>query len=47
MEKHSLEESEDLDELTTDSTSFEAQVRTQKRKAAMWTISTIKHRWKI
>ena len=31
MKKHSLEESEDPDELTTDSMSFEAQVPTQKR----------------
>ena len=32
MKKHSLEESEDLDEPTTDSTSFKAQVSTQKRE---------------
>ena len=31
MKKHSLEESEDLDEPTTDSTSFEAQVPTKKK----------------
>ena len=30
MKKHSLEESEDLDEPTTDSMSFEAQVPTKK-----------------
>ena len=31
MKKHSLEESEDLDELTTDSMSFEVQVPTKKK----------------
>ena len=31
MENHSLEESEDFDEPTTDSTSFEAQVPTKKQ----------------
>ena len=31
MKKHSLEESEDLDEPTTDSMSFEAQVSTKKK----------------
>ena len=31
MKNHSLEESEDLDEPTTDSTSFEAQVSTKKK----------------
>ena len=31
MKKHSLEEGEDLDEPTTDSMSFEAQVSTKKK----------------
>ena len=31
MKKHALEETEDLDEPTTDSTSFEAQVSTKKK----------------
>ena len=31
MKKHSLEESEDFDEPTTDPTSFEAQVPTKKK----------------
>ena len=31
MKNHSLEESEDFDELTTDSMSFEAQVPTKKK----------------
>ena len=31
MKKHSLEESEDLDEPTTDPMSFEAQVPTKKK----------------
>ena len=40
VKKHSLEENEDLDELTTDSMSFEAQAGT-KKKAAIRTIGTI------
>ena len=35
MKNHSLEESEDLDELRTDSTSFEAQVPTKKKCSNM------------
>ena len=35
MKQHSLEESEDLDELTTDSTLFEAQVPTKKKGSHM------------
>ena len=45
MKKHPLEENEDLDEPTTDSTLFEAQVAT-KKKTTIQTINTIKHRWK-
>ena len=35
MKNHCLEESEDLDEATTDSTSFQAQVSTKKKDSNM------------
>ena len=38
MKKHSLEESEDLDEPTTDSVSFEAQVITYKEEREQYSL---------